>query len=404
MSLRRFASSAGVGCGLVAIFAVSVVGQLRAQGSKPAASPRPEVPLRVDTPPRLEQTPRVNVSPEVATPALSVPTAPAVPGVPPPATVQNLADVISTSVRAVTDKAGPAICRVETEDEQGRLSGTGFFIDSDGTLVTSYTLGNASEDLVVTLGDEKFPARRLVADGRSGISLVKVDTTEPLPFIKSGDPRALTVGTPVIALGYPLQLPLSHSFGTVAGFDSGFQGRLFATRHIRANAVIQRGEGGAPLLSLDGAAVGVLISGVEGSNGLFALPIDAVEKVLHDYRNHRRLRPGWLGADVRITDAPEHGSTARLRVLNSKGPGARELRPGDVLLQIGSWKITCPEDVLNASFYVTASEPVEVRVSRAGKVHTYTIVPMDPPEGEVLKVLRQDPGTAGATSDLKLGP
>lgn len=321
----------------------------------------------------------------------------------PAAEAPNLGELIATGIRAVTQKASPAICRIEAEDEQGRLAGTGFLVDSDGTLITSFSIGNAAEDLVVTVGTEKYPARRLLSDSRSGISLVKIESSEPLPFLKSGKARALTIGAPVIGLGYPLDLPLSPSFGVVAGFDAGFQGRLFATRHIRANAVIQRGEGGAPLLDMEGDVVGVLISSVENGAGLFALPIEAAEKVLHDYRIHGQIRPGWFGADVRITDAPEHGSTARLRAINPKGPAAKLLRAGDVLLKIGEWKITCPEDVLNASFYLTATEPVEVTVSRAGKILTLPLVPADPVEGEGMKVYRRDSEAAGAMSDLQLG-
>jgi S1-C subfamily serine protease len=123
-----------------------------------------------------------------------------------------------------------------------------------------------------------------------------------------------------------------------------------------------------------------------------------VEKVLHDYRAYQRVRPGWLGADVRVTDAPEGGSNARLRALRSDGPGAKgKLRAGDVLLQIGRWKITSPDDVYNAAFYITASEPLEVKVSRAGKVRTLSIVPSDPPDGAEPKIYREEPTYLGAT-------
>ncbi len=308
----------------------------------------------------------------------------------------SLADAITKGVRSVMEKSGGAICRIEADDDRGRLEGTGFLIDPEGIVVTSYSLGQASEDLSVTVGDESYPAKLLVADGRSGIALLKIKADEPFPFLKTGSATALEVGAPLVALGYPLGLPLSPSFGVVAGFNAGFQGRYFATRHLRVNTSIQRGECGAPLLNLEGEAVGVLISSIDSGSGVFALPIEAVQKVLHDFRAYQRVRPGWLGADVRITDAPEAGSTARLRGLRSNGPGAlAKLRPGDVLLQVGDWKISSPDDVLNASFYITAGEPLTVRISRAGKIHTLTVTPADPPEGATPKILRQEPIVVG---------
>jgi serine protease Do len=316
----------------------------------------------------------------------------------------NLAESISAGVKNLVSKAGPSVCRIEAEDEHGRVAGTGFLLDADGTVVTSYSMGSAAKELMVMIGEDTYPARRLLADARSGISLIKVETNEPLPFLKNGSGAKLAMGTPLVALGYPLNLPLSPSFGIVAGFDSGFRGRYFATRHIRVNAAIQRGEGGAPLLDLDGKVVGVLISAVDGESGLFALPIEAVGKIQRDYETHGRVRPGWLGADVRITDAPEHGSTARLRNVRVDGPGFKgQLRPGDVLLQVGDWKITSPEDVLNASFFMTAEEPVSIRISRAGKVHTFSVTPGDPPEGEFPKASSRASDYAGAEGELKLG-
>jgi S1-C subfamily serine protease len=74
-----------------------------------------------------------------------------------------------------------------------------------------------------------------------------------------------------------------------------------------------------------------------------------------------------------------------------------------VLLQVGDWKITSPEDVLNASFYITAGKPVDIRVSRAGKEFTFTVTPADPPEGEELRVSPQEPSFLGSSGDLKLG-
>ena len=321
------------------------------------------------------------------------------------AKTESLADAITREVRGVFIQSRGAVCRIEADDEHGRLSGTGFLVDADGTLFTSYTIGGTTEDIVVSIGDEKFPATRLVADASSGLAVLKIEADKPLPFLKSGNSAALTLAAPVVVLGYPLELPLSPSFGIVAGFDMGFQGRYFATRHIRASAPVQKGQGGSPVVNFKGETVGILISTLEGGSGLFALPIEAADKILHDFRNHGRIRRGWLGAGVRITDAPEHDSNARIRNLVADGPGHKGgIRIGDVLLQIGAWKITNPEDVLNAAFYLTASEPVKVRISRAGHPHDLSITPMDPPNDEAPVIERQSPPFLGTNGSLELGP
>ena len=313
------------------------------------------------------------------------------------------------SPREVFLKTGDAICKIEADDEQGRLRGTGFFIDADGTLLTTYSIGGASQDITVTVGEQRYPATRLLADSRTGLAVLKIVAERPVRFLKFGKSTELAVAARVMTIGYPLDLPLSPSEGLVAGLDirTGIEGRFFVTRHIRANLPVQAGQGGSPVLNLRGEAVGLLISMVDGNGGIFALPIEAAEKILRDFRSYGRIRQGWIGVDVRPTDIPEHGSSARVQTLREDGPAfAGGVRPGDVLLQVGAWKITNAEDAMNAAFFVTAKEPLPVRISRGGKEVRLTVMPLDPPDGTMPSIERQPPTILSSEErkGLNLGP
>lgn len=302
---------------------------------------------------------------------------------PAPAEKPSAIDAVSAEVQALFTRSKDAICRIEADDNGRTIAGTGFFIEPNGILITSYGVGGETEEIHILNGDERIPLKRLIADERSGIAILKAEMDKPTPFLRLGKGNRLEIGTIVIAIGYPLEFPISPSLGVVSGFDIGQGGRFFAARHIRSTAPVQPGKGGAPLLNSKGEAVGVIISTLENGNGLFALPGEAVEKVYHDFLRNGRVRQGWLGVDVRLTDAPEQGSAARVRNLRLNGPGfAGGLRHGDVLLQVGEWKITKPEDVLNASFYVQPDEPVDVIVSRASKRLTLKITPAESPDGK----------------------
>jgi S1-C subfamily serine protease len=299
------------------------------------------------------------------------------------APVASVLEAVSGEVQAIFSKSRDAIARIEAEDETGPVAGTGFYIEPNGILVTSYAVGGETSEIFAVQGTERIPLKRLIADQRSGIAILKADTDKPTAFLRLGKSNAMGIGAMVIAIGYPLEFPLSPSFGVASGFDMGHGGRFFAARHIRATASVQRGQGGAPLLNSKGEVVGVIISTLENGMGLFALPGEATDKVYHDFLRHGSVRQGWLGADVRLTDAPEHGSTARVRNLRLNGPGyGGGLRPGDVLLQVGEWKIASPEDVLNASFYITPDEPVSMKVSRAGRLLDLSITPGESPDGK----------------------
>ena len=286
---------------------------------------------------------------------------------------------IEQQVRTIFEKCQPAVVKIEASDAHGRLSGTGFFIDPNGTLYTSYSVGGESRDITVTFGNARHPATRMISDLRSGVAILKIEAETP--FLVFGKSRDLAVASPVIAVGYPLDLPISPSFGMVGGFTIKYLGRYFATTHIRANVPVQRGQGGAPLLNLRGEVVGILISSLDQGSGSFALPIEAAEKVRRDFLRFREVRRGWLGIEVAPLAQPIEKSTALVKEVLPDSPALKAgVQAGDILVRVGDHAIASPEDVLDASFFLTAEDPTTLAVSRDGQPLELTIQPAEHPD------------------------
>jgi len=87
---------------------------------------------------------------------------------------QLATSAVTSEIQKVFERSKEAVVKIQAVDEHGPLSGTGFFIDPNGTLYTSYTVGGESRDIVVLQGDKKFNATRVIADPRSGIAILKV--------------------------------------------------------------------------------------------------------------------------------------------------------------------------------------------------------------------------------------
>ena len=284
---------------------------------------------------------------------------------------------ITREVQGVFEKCRKAVVRIEGCDAHGDLAGTGFFIDPNGTIYTSYTIGGESRELVVSHGAMKYPARRLVCDPRSGIAILKVEAQTP--FLTIGTTRNVAVASPVVAIGYPMDLPITPTFGTVGGFDIKYLGRYFATTHLRANLAAHRGEGGAPLLNLQGEVIGILIASVD-QGAAFALPIEAAEKVRRDWLRFGKVRPGWIGVEVGKANAASEESNTEVLNLAADGPAAKSgIAKGDLLLQVGEKQIREPHDILDASFFLTAREAVPVRISREGTEINIMVEPTEHP-------------------------
>ena len=283
------------------------------------------------------------------------------------------ASAISHQVRDIFDRAARAVVKIHGVDEHSEICGTGFFIDPTGTLYTAYTVGGEAGNFSVEFDGKKYPARQLLADIRSGTAILKVDETTPaLPVGKSDE---LEVTTPVVSIGYPLDLPKTPTFGMIAGFDRKCLGRYFSTVHLRVNAPTQRGEAGAPLLNMKGEVVGIVVSGLENNSACYAVPIEAAEKIRSDFVRFGEARHGWIGVN-QFSEAPKPAAGSRVEITQvvKDTPAAQSgIKPGDILLQLGQKKITEPEDVFDASFYVTAGDVVPVTVMRGDEKRTFHV-------------------------------
>jgi serine protease Do len=278
---------------------------------------------------------------------------------------------ISREVRDVFERCSKAVVKIEATDQHGQLSGTGFFVDPTGTLYTAYSVGGEAENVNVLFKGKKYPAHQLMADLRSGIAMLKIDLASPaLPI---GSSEQLEIATPVVTIGYPLDLAETPSFGMIAGFDRKCFGGYFATKHLRVNLPPQRGEGGAPLLNLKGEVVGILLYSFE-NNSCYALPIEAAEKIRSDYVRFGEPRYGWIGTDVQEASTPVDGSRAVTTEVMKGTPAAEAgLKPGDVVLQIGRTKVHEAEDILEASFFLTAGDAVPITIARGDERITFQI-------------------------------
>jgi len=310
------------------------------------------------------------------------------------------ATAISHQVKDIFERAAKAVVKIHGIDEHCPIVGTGFFVDPTGTLCTAYIVGGEAENFTVEFNGERYPARQLLADIRSGTAMLKIDAVTPtLPIGKSEE---LEVATPVVSVGYPLDLPKTPNFGMIAGFDRKYLGRYFSTTHLRVNLPTQRGEAGAPLLNMKGEVVGIIVSSLENNSACYAVPIEAAEKIRSDFVRFGEARHGWIGINVSEAPRPVEGSRAEMTQIMEDTPAARSgVKAGDVLLQVGRKKVTQPEDVLDASFFITAGDIVPITVMRGDQKLTFHVQATLHPASRT-GLLLASPGTTPAAIPLSL--
>lgn len=289
---------------------------------------------------------------------------------------------IGAEVRSLFEKSRQAVVRVTADDFHGSLSGTGFFVNPNGTVFTTFSVAGESWNVIVEFAGKKYPAVRLLADERSGLAVLKISTSGT-PFLPLGTPADLTVAVPIFSIGYPLDLPVTPNVGFIAGFDQKYLGRYLSTTHLRANLPAHRGEQGAPLLNMKGEVIGILVARMDDvGNTCFALPIHAARKVFQDYERFGVARPGWVGVNIVASGGSfdTDGSEAVVRGLIEDAPAtAAGVEEGDVILEFGGTPIRKPADMIDAAFFLTGGDKVALKLKRGDEIVTLEMQAIDNP-------------------------
>ena len=298
-----------------------------------------------------------------------------------PLRATDLLQPTGADTSALVEKAKPAIVKVEAGGDGLLTAGTGFFIDGQGTVLTSSTVVGDNTAARVTVNGLPLDAKIIGDDPRSGLAMLRVNYPDS-PFLSLGHSTDMKTGYAVVTLGYPMNMPVSPSQGLISGFDVRYQTRFFATTHIHADVAISPGQVGAPLLNMRGEVVGLVVPSPDDGRSVYALPVEAMEKVMSDFEQFGRAKHGWVGVTVvEAPDADHDGRTVRVVQCVPGTPAATSgILAGDTVLRIDAREVYRPADVLDASFFSHVGGTMTVVVRRDEKLYNYDFAVIERPQ------------------------
>jgi len=156
-------------------------------------------------------------------------------------------------------------------------SGTGFFIASNGLLVTAAHVVRDQEKIMVLYAGKLTKAEVVKTDTVNDLALLKVDRS-PVAFLRIARSDNIPVGLEVYAIGYPQVNVQGLSPKFTAGIINSNSGLKGSTKHFQFSAEIQRGNSGGPLLGTDGSVVGIVLSKL-GMNSITDIKMDLPQNV-----------------------------------------------------------------------------------------------------------------------------
>ena len=280
-------------------------------------------------------------------------------------------------------------------------SGTGFFIDNVGTILTNFHVVENASKLIVTLSDNsQWPASFIGSDPNNDLAILSIRApTEKYDLLKFSSSNDIVVGQKVLALGNPFGLRLTLTTGIISAL-----GRTIEAKNgrkiegiIQTDAAINPGNSGGPLLDSEGNVIGIntAIIGSAGSVGIgFAVPSNTALRILPDLKKFGYVRRPWLGIEPIPTvylkrigiDIPDGLLIARV-VKNASADKAglkgasRTVKVGrynipwggDIITHINSTPVSTMEDLALQIETRKSGDEVKVQYIRHKKVHSVVV-------------------------------
>ena len=275
-------------------------------------------------------------------------------------------------------------------------TGSGFFWDEQGHVITNYHVVKGASRAEVTLNDHtSYDATLVGAAPEKDLAVLKIDAPKkllrPLPVAKSSN---LLVGQSVLAIGNPFGLDQTLTTGIISalGREINSDAGIPIRDVIQTDAAINPGNSGGPLLNSSGQLIGVNTaiyspSGAYAGIG-FSIPADVVSWVVPELINYGKIQRPTLGVELANSSVTERlGLKGALVIDVIEGSGAAKagiqptyrdqygrIQLGDVITAINDDTIEGSSDLILTLEKYKAGETVDVQIMRDEIVKIISVV------------------------------
>ena len=260
---------------------------------------------------------------------------------------------------------------------KGFMHGTGFVLDSKGTIVTVLRAVKDAEEIWVTLDTgRRLPARFVASDPVSEVAVIRVEA-EGLQPIAIGNSDGVRIGHYAFILGNSFGI-LTPSFGFVYDVDR-------TQDLIQVAAPVHLSFGGAPVFCSTGKILGLVwalldpLSGIlpEGAtdarmmqetNFVFVVPVNRAVRIVQRLLNGSQTVYGWLGVTGEYV--PEFQGV-RVDSIAPNGPAAtRGILRGDLIISFQEQQVESAEHLKSLVLSTPPGTEVRIKIKRGEQPDT----------------------------------
>lgn len=295
---------------------------------------------------------------------------------------ENVVERAPGSIAALAARLIPAVVSIAVSGGRNSGTGSGFFLDSDGFILTNNhvveSAANRGRITVETSDGKKYPATLVGRDSSYDLAVLKINV-QAAPTLQLGNSDQVMVGDSVIAIGSPLGLSGTVTAGIISSKNravttgNGFGESSFINA-LQTDAAINPGNSGGPLVDSTGAVIGVNsaiatlgVSSQAGSIGLgFAIPINQAKKTAEQLINTGSATYPIMGisVDTQFTGVGALISNESTGITPG-GPAEKAgLRKGDLIVALDGLDIENSDELIVAIRSKNIGDKVKVKYKR----------------------------------------
>ncbi|HEX9038974.1 MAG TPA: trypsin-like peptidase domain-containing protein [Ktedonobacterales bacterium] len=295
---------------------------------------------------------------------------------------------LEASIQSVAAAVEPSVVKITSVGSGSEAVGSGDILTSDGYIVTNdhVVAGYTSYSVTIPSGST-YTAQLVGQDAQDDLAVLKITATglKPIAIATSTS----TVGAFTVAVGYPLGLQESATFGVVSGLNravseapSGPAGEL--VNLIQTSAQLNPGNSGGALVNLKGQLIGIPTLEAtntetnSSANGVgYAIPASRVTYVVKQLIASGKLTStgqGFLGIQSQDTNGQGVQVAGFTNDISGVSPAqAAGLQSGDVITAINGQTVTSSDDVAAAVLTRAPGTAITVTVQRGSGAVTLTV-------------------------------